>query len=183
MLDMCACVSCVYLVRKGLCTVWSHFSYSTAWIAFIENQLPHQAILSPVQSVFLPFFLIEIPSLHHPVPNLSLFHVILFFLDVSYSLRSMFAVQDVPSLCLYGSASLAEAENDVKLVFPMQQTLALIKPSAMDQKGGTFCTYLSRDGECGFESIKPHPTPDSGLCQLSQKVSQYAGVCPSVILA
>eukprot|EP00117_Sycon_ciliatum_P009452 scpid3757/ scgid11737/ Thioredoxin domain-containing protein 3 homolog; Dynein intermediate chain 3 len=38
------------------------------------------------------------------------------------------------SLCLYSSASLETAARDVNRFFPMQQTLAIIKPHAMERK-------------------------------------------------
>ncbi|XP_067418552.1 thioredoxin domain-containing protein 3 [Emydura macquarii macquarii] len=47
------------------------------------------------------------------------------------SLRSEYAVDSVPLNQLHGSASPGEAEKELKFFFPMEHTLAVIKPTAL----------------------------------------------------
>uniref|UniRef100_A0A8C5HQU7 Nucleoside diphosphate kinase B n=1 Tax=Gouania willdenowi TaxID=441366 RepID=A0A8C5HQU7_GOUWI len=48
-------------------------------------------------------------------------------------LRAQFTVQDKPINQIHGSASLQEAEQEINFFFPKQQTLAVIKPDAMEE--------------------------------------------------
>uniref|UniRef100_A0A1A7XVV8 Nucleoside diphosphate kinase B n=1 Tax=Iconisemion striatum TaxID=60296 RepID=A0A1A7XVV8_9TELE len=48
-------------------------------------------------------------------------------------LRAQFAVENEPLNQLHGSASPKEAEQEISFFFPKQQTLAVIKPDAMDE--------------------------------------------------
>uniref|UniRef100_A0A1A8L1B6 Nucleoside diphosphate kinase B n=2 Tax=Nothobranchius pienaari TaxID=704102 RepID=A0A1A8L1B6_9TELE len=48
-------------------------------------------------------------------------------------LRAQFAVDNEPINQLHGSASPEEAEQEISFFFPKQQTLAVIKPDAMDE--------------------------------------------------
>lgn len=52
------------------------------------------------------------------------------------SLRAWFAVEDEPVNQLHGSASGEEAQREIEFFFPVQQTLALIKPDAMQDHRG-----------------------------------------------
>ncbi|KAM9342247.1 thioredoxin domain-containing protein 6 [Pholidichthys leucotaenia] len=48
-------------------------------------------------------------------------------------LRAQFAVENQPISQLHGSASREEAEREISYFFPKQQTLAVIKPDAMEE--------------------------------------------------
>ncbi|CAK6954045.1 thioredoxin domain-containing protein 6 [Scomber scombrus] len=48
-------------------------------------------------------------------------------------LRAQFAVEDEPINQLHGSASHEEAEREINFFFPKQQTLAVIKPDALEK--------------------------------------------------
>ncbi len=43
---------------------------------------------------------------------------------------------------LHGSSSLEEAEREVELLFPVQQTVAVIKPSGLSEKGMCVCVRV-----------------------------------------
>ncbi|XP_066305247.1 thioredoxin domain-containing protein 3 homolog isoform X4 [Branchiostoma lanceolatum] len=62
------------------------------------------------------------------------------------SLRAQFAVEDVPVNPLHGSDSLESAEKEVQFFFPMQQTLAVVKPDAQEHKDA----IIARIKEAGF---------------------------------
>ncbi|KAL2085637.1 hypothetical protein ACEWY4_018957 [Coilia grayii] len=49
------------------------------------------------------------------------------------SLRAQFALDDVPINQLHGSSSMGEAERDLKRFFPVEHTLAVIKPDASQE--------------------------------------------------
>lgn len=55
----------------------------------------------------------------------------------SLSLRAQFAVENEPINQLHGSASSEEAEREIEFFFPKEQTLAVIKPDAMEEHRGT----------------------------------------------
>ncbi|XP_065818470.1 thioredoxin domain-containing protein 6 [Labrus bergylta] len=48
-------------------------------------------------------------------------------------LRAMFALESEPINPLHGSANLEDAEREINFFFPKQQTLAMIKPDAMEE--------------------------------------------------
>ncbi|XP_015666653.1 thioredoxin domain-containing protein 3 [Protobothrops mucrosquamatus] len=50
------------------------------------------------------------------------------------SLRAEFAVHDSPINQLHGSANMNEATKELQFFFPVQNTMALIKPSAFEEK-------------------------------------------------
>lgn len=53
-----------------------------------------------------------------------------------YSLRAKFAVENEPINQLHGSANPEEAERELNFFFPQQQTLAVIKPDALEEHRG-----------------------------------------------
>ena len=59
----------------------------------------------------------------------------------SHSLRSQFAVEDEAINQLHGSASHEEAEREINFFFPKQQTLAVIKPDALEKHKGSFWSF------------------------------------------
>lgn len=59
----------------------------------------------------------------------------------SISLRAQFAVENDPINQLHGSASHEEAEREISFFFPRQQTLAAIKPDAMQEHKGALKSY------------------------------------------
>lgn len=54
------------------------------------------------------------------------------------SLRAQFAVQNQPINQLHGSESHEEAVREINFFFPKQQTLAVIKPDAIEEHKGPF---------------------------------------------
>ena len=62
-----------------------------------------------------------------------------------FSLRAQFAVEDVPVNPLHGSDTKENAEKEIEYFFPMQQTVAVIKPDAYQTKGeasqARLCSY------------------------------------------
>ena len=52
-----------------------------------------------------------------------------------YSLRAQYAVEDVSINQLHGSASEELAEKEILFFFPIEQTFAIIKPDAYENKG------------------------------------------------
>ena len=52
-----------------------------------------------------------------------------------YRLRAQFTVEGSGHNTLHGSASVEEATKEVQFFFPVQQTVAVIKPTALDEKG------------------------------------------------
>lgn len=54
-----------------------------------------------------------------------------------FSLRARFAVEDQPINQLHGSSNHKEAEQELSFFFPKQQTLAVIKPDAMEEHRGS----------------------------------------------
>ena len=51
------------------------------------------------------------------------------------SLRAAFSSEDAKINPLHGSSSTEEVEKDMKFFFPVEHTLAVIKPTAMTEKG------------------------------------------------
>ena len=47
----------------------------------------------------------------------------------------MFSVEDDPHNPLHGSATEEEAEKEIQYFFPKENTVAVIKPNAIDSKG------------------------------------------------
>lgn len=60
---------------------------------------------------------------------------------ITHSLRAQFAVENEPINQLHGSESHAEAEREINFFFPKQQTLAVIKPDAMEEYRGPFWSF------------------------------------------
>lgn len=67
------------------------------------------------------------------VPDSTITLVIYFFVSLVLSLRAQFAVENKPINQLHGSGSRKEAEREISFFFPKQQTLAVIKPDAMEE--------------------------------------------------
>ncbi|XP_077997128.1 thioredoxin domain-containing protein 6-like isoform X3 [Glandiceps talaboti] len=63
------------------------------------------------------------------------------------SLRAQFSVEGVPVNTLHGSDSPEEAEKEINYFFPLQQTLAVIKPDAVEEHKEAI---LERIKEAGF---------------------------------
>uniref|UniRef100_A0A667Y703 Nucleoside diphosphate kinase B n=1 Tax=Myripristis murdjan TaxID=586833 RepID=A0A667Y703_9TELE len=61
-------------------------------------------------------------------------------------LRAQFAVENEPINQLHGSASSEEAEREIDFFFPKQQTLALIKPDAMEEHKEEILEEIHRGG-------------------------------------
>lgn len=51
------------------------------------------------------------------------------------SLRAQFSEVENAHNPLHGSATQEEAEREIQYFFPKEKTLAVIKPSAIDEKG------------------------------------------------
>ncbi|KAJ1199969.1 hypothetical protein NDU88_003800 [Pleurodeles waltl] len=51
------------------------------------------------------------------------------------SLRAEFAMDDTPINQLHGSSTPEEARRELEFFFPVEHTLAVIKPDALDHKG------------------------------------------------
>lgn len=58
------------------------------------------------------------------------------------SLRAQFAVENEPINQLHGSASPEEAEREITFFFPQQQTLAVIKPDALEEHRGPALMFM-----------------------------------------
>ena len=50
-------------------------------------------------------------------------------------------MDDSPLNPLHGSDSLEQAEKEIGLIFPVQATVAVIKPDAVEEKGTLVVTY------------------------------------------
>ncbi|TKS67310.1 Thioredoxin domain-containing protein 3 -like protein [Collichthys lucidus] len=61
-------------------------------------------------------------------------------------LRAQFAVENEPINQLHGSASHEEAEREINFFFPKQQTLAVIKPDAMEEHRERILEEISGSG-------------------------------------
>lgn len=58
-----------------------------------------------------------------------------------FSLRAQFQVEDCPINPLHGSDSPSAAEKEIKKFFPLQSTVAVIKPEVeQDQRGKNMST-------------------------------------------
>lgn len=66
----------------------------------------------------------------------------------SISLRAQFAVENNPVNQLHGSASHEEAEQEISFFFPRQQTLAVIKPDAMQEHKGALKLFTITTSFC-----------------------------------
>uniref|UniRef100_A0A7N8XGR9 Nucleoside diphosphate kinase B n=1 Tax=Mastacembelus armatus TaxID=205130 RepID=A0A7N8XGR9_9TELE len=66
----------------------------------------------------------------------------------SLSLRAKFAVDNEPINQLHGSASHEEAEREINYFFPKQQTLAVIKPDAMEEHRENILEEIRGSGFC-----------------------------------
>lgn len=80
------------------------------------------------------------------VPDSTITLVIYFFVSLELSLRAQFAVENKPINQLHGSGSREEAEREISFFFPKQQTLAVIKPDAMEEHRGPFM-FICNDTE------------------------------------
>lgn len=60
----------------------------------------------------------------------------------STSLRAQFAVENDPINQLHGSSSQQEAQREISFFFPQQQTLAVIKPDAMQEHRGPLTSFM-----------------------------------------
>jgi hypothetical protein len=58
----------------------------------------------------------------------------LFRISLHKSLRNAFDVPNSPVNALHGSANPQEAEKELNFFFPMEQTVALIKPGLSEEK-------------------------------------------------
>ena len=54
---------------------------------------------------------------------------------LSVSLRAQFATDDPDINCVHGAQTEVEAEKEIQFFFPKEQTVAVIKPDALDKKG------------------------------------------------
>lgn len=80
------------------------------------------------------------------MPDSTITLVIFFFVSLVLSLRAQFAVENKPINQLHGSGSREEAEREISFFFPKQQTVAVIKPDAMEEHKGLFM-FISNDTE------------------------------------
>ncbi len=85
----------------------------------------------------------------------------------SLSLRAQFAVENEPINQLHGSESQEEAERELNFFFPKQQTLAVIKPDAMEEHKGSFCSFRTgvsnmrpRDLDAARQRVQSGPLDD-----------------------
>lgn len=58
------------------------------------------------------------------------------------SLRAQFIVDGVDINSIHGAASDDEAEKEIQFFFPKEQTVAVIKPNAISEKGKLLQTLL-----------------------------------------
>uniref|UniRef100_A0A670XRH0 NME/NM23 family member 8 n=1 Tax=Pseudonaja textilis TaxID=8673 RepID=A0A670XRH0_PSETE len=79
------------------------------------------------------------------------------------SLRAEFAIHDSPINQLHGSANTNEATKELQFFFPVENTMALIKPSAFEDKGKinitkcscfSFCTFILISCKISYTIIK-----------------------------
>ncbi|XP_018598963.1 thioredoxin domain-containing protein 3 homolog isoform X2 [Scleropages formosus] len=66
--------------------------------------------------------------------------------DAPDSLGARFAVSGEALSQLYGSRSAEDAEREIQLLFPAEQTLAFIKPDAMQEHRGKILEEIQRSG-------------------------------------
>jgi len=62
---------------------------------------------------------------------------------IFYSLRHQFQVEDSPINPLHGSDSPEAAEKEIQQFFPVQSTVAVIKPDIEPDKRGLSCFISS----------------------------------------
>ena len=55
------------------------------------------------------------------------------------SLRAQYSVEDAPLNQLHGSETVEDADRELQFFFPPEQTVAVIKPSALSEKGELSC--------------------------------------------
>ena len=60
-------------------------------------------------------------------------HTVLCFMP--FRLRAQFAVEGSEINALHGSASVEDATKEIQQLFPVEKTMAVIKPNAMTEKG------------------------------------------------
>ena len=65
-----------------------------------------------------------------------------------WSLRAKFALDDTKINMLHGSDSEDQAKRELEFFFPMQQTVAVIKPDAVGTKGTKWKGFLVNELEC-----------------------------------
>lgn len=70
-----------------------------------------------------------------------------YFIPLSSSLRAQFVVEDVPINQLHGSDSDSQAQKEIEYFFPMQQTVACIKPDAYQTKGETWMIWMEKSAQ------------------------------------
>ncbi len=60
-----------------------------------------------------------------------------YYFTVFYSLRAQFSLQDSSVNALHGSDNPDNAEKELNYFFPVEHTLAVIKPDAVSEHKGT----------------------------------------------
>ena len=68
--------------------------------------------------------------------------IILWVIFFCCSLRAQFAVEGAPINMLHGSSTEEQAQKEIEYFFPMEQTVAVIKPDAYQTKGLWFQKLL-----------------------------------------
>ena len=64
-------------------------------------------------------------------------------MNFNFVFRAQFHVENAEMNMLHGSDSPANAENELRAFFEMDQTLAVIKPEAYEQQGNIYLNYLN----------------------------------------
>ena len=54
-----------------------------------------------------------------------------------YRLRAQFVVEGSEINALHGSSSVEDATKEIQQFFPVEKTMAVIKPNAMSEKGAS----------------------------------------------
>ena len=62
-------------------------------------------------------------------------------IHISFSLRARFSMDGSDDNGLHGAQNELEAEKEIQYFFPKEQTVAVIKPNSVDQKGLYKCMY------------------------------------------
>ena len=66
-----------------------------------------------------------------------------YILQSIFSLRAQFIGDDADINSLHGTASEDEVEKEMQFFFPKEQTVAVIKPNAISEKGKILQTLLT----------------------------------------
>ena len=96
-------------------------------------------------------------------------------LYISYRLRAQFAVEGSEINALHGSSSVEDATKEIQKFFPVENTMAVIKPSAMTEKGeskNSIMLYISLITMASIHVYITRNLSEQHLCLEKVKMSQ-----------